>query len=271
MKSTIPLLATLATLALLPFALADEAGEAEKKAKPLRVLMLTGGCCHDYKAQKEVLSAGIGQRANVEFTVVQEDGPGRNTTHQFDLLKKDDWEKDFDAVLYNICFADEKDVSYITSITETHKKGLPAVALHCTYHSHHWRTETDSWEEFLGVTSPGHGPKAPIKMVPTEEGKTHPVMVGFPAEWTTPKGELYRVKQVWPSATVLAMGDNGRNNQACVWVNKFGDTRVFGTSVGHHTETMAENVYLDMVSRGLLWVSGNLNEDGTPAAGMGGE
>ena len=271
MKRTVSIFSALAVLAAVPFVGADQDADKKTGSKPLRVLMLTGGCCHDYKTQKEVLSAGIGQRANVEFTILHEDGPGRNTVHQFDLLKKEGWEKDFDAVLYNICFADVKDVDYIAGITATHKKGLPAVALHCTYHSHHWRAKTDTWEEFLGVTSPGHGPKKPIKMVPTDEGKKHPVMQGFPEEWTTPKGELYRVKKVWPTATVLAMGDNGGSNQACVWVNTFGDTKLFGTSVGHHTETMAENVYLDMVSRGLLWVSDNLNEDGTPKEGMGGQ
>ena len=117
------------------------------------------------------------------------------------------------------------------------------------------------------VTSPNHGPKAKIKMTPTV--KDHPVMKGFPAEWTTPQGELYNVDKVWPSATVLAMGDNGKKNQACVWVNDFNGTRVFGTTVGHHNETVAENVYLDLVTRGLLWTTKNLNDDGTPVAGMG--
>ena len=245
----------------------DGAGQAEEAVKadvPLNVLMLTGGCCHDYDTQKVILSNGISERANVEFKIVREGGEGHS--HQFEMLSEGGWEKEFDAVLYNICFAREDDVEYIERITDTHKAGLPAVAIHCTLHSHHWRADTDSWVRFIGVTSPNHGPHKPITMTPVLP--EHPVMKGFPESWTTPKGELYNIDKVWPTATVLAYGDNGDRNQPCVWVNQFGETRVFGTSVGHHNETMAEPVYLDLVTRGLLWATEKLTDDGKPVAGM---
>src|SRR6266540_1176940 len=38
--------------------------------KPLRVLLITGGCCHDYSKQKDVLKKGLEARANVEVTQV---------------------------------------------------------------------------------------------------------------------------------------------------------------------------------------------------------
>ena len=261
MKAFIPL----GVLAL-AMAVAHVNGRDKEAAgpKPLRVLMLTGGCCHDYETQKLIPSAGIAERANVDFTIVHEGGKG--TKHQYKMLKEKGWEKNFDAVLYNICFAYENDEDYIDGITGTHKAGLPAVALHCTYHSYHWKAGTDSWERFIGVTSPNHGPQARITMTPVKP--EHPVMKGFPASWTTPKGELYNVDKVWPTATVLADGDNGKKKQPCVWVNDFEGTRVFGTTVGHHNETMAEGVYLDLVTRGLLWTAGKLTEDGEPVPGM---
>ena len=43
--------------------------------------------------------------------------------------------------------------------------------------------------------------------------------------------------------------------------------RVFVTSLGHNTEMMADRVYQDLVTRGLLWTVGKLKDDGTPAAG----
>ena len=43
--------------------------------RPLKVLMVTGGCCHDYENQKVILAHGISARANVEFTIVHEEGP----------------------------------------------------------------------------------------------------------------------------------------------------------------------------------------------------
>ena len=54
-----------------------------------------------------------------------------------------------------------------------------------------------------------------------------------------------------------------------MWVNQYGKGRVFGTTVGHHNETMAEPTYLDLVTRGLLWACGKLGEDGKPLAGYG--
>lgn len=114
-----------------------------------------------------------------------------------------------------------------------------------------------------------HGKKHPITMRTT--AAKHPVMQGFPYLWTTPKGELYNVKKVWPTATVLADGtiDGGTVRHPCVWVNDHGKGRVFSTTVGHHNETMMEPLYLDLVARGLLWVGGKLDDDGTPATGYG--
>ena len=53
-----PLALALAALACaVPFRLAAA-------PKPLRVLLLTGGCCHDYAAQKDILQKGLEARAN---------------------------------------------------------------------------------------------------------------------------------------------------------------------------------------------------------------
>lgn len=96
-------------------------------------------------------------------------------------------------------------------------------------------------------------------------------MKGFPALWHDPQDELYKNEKVWPGATALAQayGQDTRQNHVCIWVNQYGNTRVFTTTLGHGDETVGSNIYLDLVTRGLLWVCGKLNEDGTPAAGYG--
>ena len=43
------------------------------------------------------------------------------------------------------------------------------------------------------------------------------------------------------------------------WTNDFGGTRVFSTSVGHVNETVADDRYLDLVTRGILWSCDKLN------------
>lgn len=245
------------------------AQEGAAKPAPLKVLMFTGGCCHDYDNQKNVLSAGISERANVEWEIIQEGGKGHK--HRYAKLLEKDWQVGYDAVVYNICFARETDEEYIEAITEVHKQGLGAVAIHCTAHSYHWDVETKAWPKFLGVTSRNHGKKHPITMRAT--AAEHPVMQGFPYLWTTPQGELYNVNKVWPTATVLADGtiNGGAKRHPCVWVNAHGEGRVFSTTVGHHNETMMEPLYLDLVARGLLWSCDQLQDDGTPKEGYSAE
>ena len=49
--------------ALLPIALAASVNAADA-VKPLRILLITGGCCHNYAKQKDILKQGIEARAN---------------------------------------------------------------------------------------------------------------------------------------------------------------------------------------------------------------
>ena len=45
------------------------------------------------------------------------------------------------------------------------------------------------------------------------------------------------------------------------WTNKYNDkTRVFATTLGHNTDTVADDRYLDLVTRGLLWSVGKLDD-----------
>lgn len=249
-----------------PVGAVDEVPSAEKAAPaPLRGLLLTGGCCHDYDNQKSILSAGLEERVNVAWEILHEGGEG--TKHQFAKLKEEGWEKDYDIVLYNICFSHEEDAEYIESITKVHHAGLPAIALHCTAHTYHWKIDKKVWPAFLGMTSPRHGKHHPITV--TNAKPDHPIMKDFPKEWVTPKGELYHIEKEWPTATVLAKGsiDGGETQHTCIWVNAYGEGRVFASTLGHHNETMAHEVYLDVLSRGLLWATGHLSDDGKPASG----
>ena len=47
-----------------------------------------------------------------------------------------------------------------------------------------------------------------------------------------------------------------------VWTNNYRKTtKVFATTIGHNTDTVADARYLDLVTRGLLWSCGKLNDD----------
>ena len=53
------------------------------------------------------------------------------------------------------------------------------------------------------------------------------------------------------------------------WVNQYGKTRVFSTTIGHNNATVEDARYLDLVARGVLWATGKLGDDGKPVAGYG--
>ena len=138
-----------------------------------------------------------------------------------EALSKKGWSDGYDIVVYNLCHAHEKDASFVESLSKIHNSGKPAVAIHCAMHSYHWKIpgKTKHWPAMLGV-----------------------------------------IDKTWPTATVLAKGsiDKGKSSHDCVWVNQYGKGKVFGTTLGHHNETMQAKEYLDMVSNGILWATDRL-------------
>src|SRR5688572_2847324 len=99
-------------LRILPVLLAvflASASHAADKPRPIKALMVCGGCCHDYAKQKIILSEGITARANVEWTIVHEGIPDSARKydardHKVSLYEKADWSKGYDVVLHNECF-----------------------------------------------------------------------------------------------------------------------------------------------------------------------
>jgi type 1 glutamine amidotransferase len=231
--------------------------------KPIKVLIITGGCCHDYDNQGRVLAHGIKQRCKASCTVLQEIDNG--VAAKIPLYENPDWAKGYDVVIHDECFADVKEVEWLEKVVKPHKEGVPAVVLHCAMHC--YRAPTDEWFKFVGITSPGHGGHYPFEVKNLKP--EHPIMKGFGEKWQTPKEELYFCDKVWPNTEPLAEAfSTDRNaNQTCIWTGKYGDTRVFGTTIGHYTETVASKEYLDLVTRGLLWTVNKLGDDGQPIEG----
>ena len=231
--------------------------------KPLRVLIITGGCCHDYDQQGRILAYGITQRCNAACTLLQEIDNG--TAAKIPIYENPDWAKGFDVVVHDECFSDANETAWLEKILKPHKDGIPAVVLHCAMHS--YRAPTDEWFKFVGITSPRHGAHYAfeVKNLKSE----HPVMKGFGEKWQTPKEELYYCDKVWPNATPLgeAFSTDRNANQTCIWTNLYCNTRVFGTTIGHYTETVATPQYLDLITRGLLWTCKKLDDNGKPLPG----
>jgi type 1 glutamine amidotransferase len=246
-------------------------------AEPIRALLVTGGCCHDYDNQKKILSEGISARANVVWTIVHEGG--KSTDHKVSIYSDPKWADKFDIVVHDECFAGVKDKDFVDGILKPHLAGKPGVNLHCAMHC--YRVDFDKyrdWFNFVGVDSRAHGPQEPIAITFTDS--SHPITKGL-SNWTTIKEELYNNINLVPTSHELARGkqqyvDKKSKKDVTVdwmvaWTNEFGPnkTKVFSTTLGHNNETVADPKYLDLVTRGLLWATGHLTADGAPATGYG--
>jgi type 1 glutamine amidotransferase len=88
----------------------------------------------------------------------------------------------------------------------------------------------------------------------------HPATKGL-ENWTTINEELYNNVRVFDTAHALARGKQAENDFVVTWVNHYGKTRVFSTTLGHNNETVADPRYLELVTRGLLWSCDKLNDD----------
>ncbi|MDG1071656.1 MAG: ThuA domain-containing protein [Akkermansiaceae bacterium] len=247
-------------LALPAFFLKAEQKSAEDGPRPLKALLIAGGCCHDYVKQHEILYKGIQERANVRVDVVWT--RDRSTNPPLPIYKNPDWAKGYDIIIHDECAASNKDPEVLKNILEAHKT-VPAVHLHCAMHS--FRQGNDLWFKHLGLQSSGHGPQEPISIQFTDP--KHPITKGL-EDWVTKKEELYNNVNVF-DAHPLALGhqkykrgDKDVSSSAIVaWTNEKQGAPSFSTTIGHNSYTVEDPRYLDLVTRGLLWSAGKLNKE----------
>ena len=236
------------------------------QSEPLQVLYVTGGGYHDYTNQEVILREGLSARANIAWTTWK----GKKTKAGVpELYLKKNWAAGYDVVIHNGCLEDiqegaEKTVAQI--VKEHQAGGVGVVVIHCAMHTYR-KDPSGEWEKLTGIHSVRHGSHFPYVV---RKLKDHPILAGVPDKWETPKGELYHTKAI-KNTTPLAEGykkdDPKVARQVNIWVSTHGSMRTFGTTIGHHNETMEVPVYLDIVARGMLWSADKLNDDGTPKAG----
>ncbi len=278
MKTTIALLAALTFTATLP----------AQDVKPLKVLLITGGCCHDYAKQKDILKTGIESRINAEVTQIHTDD--KSTKPPLAILGNTDYAKGFDVIIHDECAADIKDVEIVKAVLSPHANGIPGINLHCAMHCYRVGnpgtpqkpgTPEAMWFDYLGLQSSGHGPQEPITISYT--AKDSPITKSLDG-WTTIKEELYNNVQI-TTGKELAKGVQVVKNKkkqadgtetveekstetVIAWTNLYNDkTRVFSTTIGHNNATVEDPRYLELVTRGILWATKKMSDDGKIAAG----
>ena len=236
----------------LPISLSPSFGnEADVETTPIRALLITGGCCHDYDTQRQIIQDGLRERLNITFEVVQGDS---TKTDELAVYRDPDWAAGYDVVIHNECYGDVVDEDFVAGIVKAHLDGTPAVFIHCAMHSYRSSPAADQWRSLIGLTSRRHESKHPVTVRP--EQPDHPILRDFPTEWTTQQGELYIVERTWPGCDVLAtaIGNESVTPQPVLWTNTRGRTRVFGTTLGHYNGTMQHPNFLTTLAHGIEWV-----------------
>lgn len=221
---------------------------------PLKVLYITGGGYHDYQKLTPLLTESMTRHANVVFDVKWGVEPLRDP-HLGD---------GFDAIVYNLCFADEKDESAINNAVRVTQSGKPTVLVHCSMHCFQ---ASDAWTECCGQRTRRHDAYRPFGTVKADP--EHPVMKNFPDQWTTAGDELYQTIEFGKNSTALLKvksAESGNVHTVC-WVHKFGNGNVFATTLGHDMKTAEQADYHRLLAHGLLWACGKLTADGKPADG----
>ena len=256
----------LAALALI--AITVRPATAADAGQPIKALLITGGCCHDYEHQKDILKKGIEERGNIKVDIIYVKG---GTKPALPIYGNPDYAKGYDVVIHDECAADISDPAIIAGVLKPHRDGIPGVNLHCAMHCYrfgdfHKPVAPDAanahWYEYLGLQSTGHGPQLPIAIAYTD--KDHQITKAL-ADWTTVNEELYNNIQIFKTAHPLATGKQivkqkdgteKATETVVTWTSTYGKTRVFSTTIGHNNQTVADPRYLDLVVRGIMWAVG---------------
>lgn len=228
--------------------------------KPLKALLIAGGCCHDYEAQHKILSEGIQKRANIRVDTYV--SLSKSPNPPLPLYDDPNWAKGYDLIIHDECAAANKDNSVVDNILKVHQT-IPAVYLHCAMHSFRGSKNTE-WCKQIGLKSTRHGPHLPVAV--EVSNKNHPITQNF-NNWVTGKEELYNNTEIYTAEPLLKgtqkykkHGKDIVDTATVAWVNTKYGARSFSTSLGHYNEVVASNEYLELVSRGALWACDKLDE-----------
>ena len=215
------------------------------ESRPLKALVFTGGCCHDYTQLIPLLTSNISHQIKITFDV----------EWTLDRLKEPKFAQRYDVVIYDVCF-DNAEATLLENALAALQHGKPAVILHCGVHAFRNSPKIREWENGIGMRSKVHDPFQAFGTDKTDVGS--PILKGFPDHWRTSGDELYQTIELIEDSHPLLKAKSphdGREHIVC-WTRTTGKGRVFATTLGHDLHTVADADYLRLVARGLLWACG---------------
>jgi type 1 glutamine amidotransferase len=232
-------------------------GDDKPAPTKLKALLITGGGYHDYKALNPVLTKKISELASVHFDV----------RSGLDILKDKRFADGYDVLVYNFCFASEKNKALVDNALQATRDGKATMMVHCAMHTF---MPSDDWTDACGMRTRRHDAYAGFSVLKAD--KKHPIVQGLPDEWRTPGDELYQTIELGKRSTALLKGKNAKTKSEHVvcWVSSYSKGRVFATTLGHDLKTVKMPEYHRLLANGLLWACGKLGDDGKPLEGYAG-
>ena len=288
---------------------------AKTAPKTKKVLYVTHypGNFHDYKEQESffqdyakeaswdvtVMKTDIG----IEFADLRKARKGKteedaairkkhprhqNYAELLEQLKKKDFAKGYDVVVYNFCIAESGDLEAAHNIIEqTRTNGVPAMLIHCAMHCF-WPTYRDgepniipgntgpaktnqtlvdswttkhpdvafpAWGDFTGIASSKHGPHTPItySVVAKDHPATKRITKDFVMKDTELYNNLYQVDGVVP----LINGEQGEFKAVAMWECPQGKSKVIGISAGHAMPDWTNENFRFLVIDGINYLIDN--------------
>lgn len=260
---------------------AEDKAAAKDSDSAKKVLYFTHepGKWHKYTPQLAMFNQ-IAQKAGWDVTVMT----GEHEA-QIERLRTPDYGKDFDAIVYNFCFADATDLEAAANLMkQTREHGVPALLIHCSMHSwwptyktgkpgmlgpnysgqakaeqklvEQWRVAHPDepfpvWGDFTGIASERHGPKKPIALTKIKE---HPATARFPSEYTTGDTELYNNVYALDDVVPLIKGVQGEDNYVVMWTCPQGVSQVMALSLGHDINEWSTPEFQNLIVDGVNYL-----------------
>lgn len=233
----------------------DEAGE---RPRPLKVLWVAGGVCHDFDALVPHLTSSLRPLLNATFDVKLD----------LEIWKDEQFADAYDAVVYQFC-RDEAEGALIDHALQATRSGKPTVIIHGVVHSFRNSDRVGEWEKFCGMRSKVHDPFQSFQTIKLD--LAHPITKAWPENWTTSGDELYQTIEFLAGSHPLLKVKSPQDGREHIvsWTSSYGKGRVFTTTLGHDLKTASMPSYHRLLSDGLLWACGKLGDDGKPTTGYG--
>ena len=230
----------------------------EKKAEPVKLLIITGDHGHDWPATTESLKTFLAEGGKIAVDVTTT--PSKDLTDE-NLAK-------YDVLLLNYKdtpngppetkWSDANKEAFLKAVREG--KGL------VVYHFASSAFTNPNWEEYEKATAGGwrtqgfHGPRHVFKVKTTDV--KHPITEGLPAEFEHVIDELYQNSLLTPGSEVLAtawsdpaLPRGTDKDEPVVWVNTYGKGRVYNNALGHDVEALTDPHLQEWLRRGALWAA----------------